>query len=593
MSLAGNDRSDQFTASAGETVFDATFPATSAAHVRVVRRRAGVETPLVLATDYTVSNLGLGLAARVTLTAGALAGDVYALDGRAADDSPTAFETDGDLRAPDLQAAFDYVYLRLQELRRDMARALQRAPTAPTGALAASGVAIADVGHLELKDMSLAVPAAPATGFGRLYAKLSSGVLTLFWRAPTGGEINLSQAASDATAAASTATAAASTAAGAATTAAGAATTAQAAAASINLPALAGGAMKLLRVKNDETGYEHVSAGAGDVTAAAAFGADNLLLRSDGTGKGAQASGIAIDDDENFSGLGYLELEERAAPANPAAQKARLYAKLEGGVTRLAYRNSAGTEVVLGSVVLPGYLQGLVLANNAVDAANDIDIAAGVAASDSGLDMMLLASSLTKRLDAAWAVGTNQGGLDTGAKAASTWYHVFAIKRPDTGVVDGLFSLSATAPTLPASYTLKRRIGAVRTDGSGNLIAFVQLGNHFSWVNPTLDVNLTTLDVTAQLVALRVPSGVVVEAVANIGISHASASRFVYVSPTFATDEAPLSDGNTATAVSVAGATQTVAAFRCWTNTSGQVRARSSGAATTFQMATLGWVDPL
>ena len=45
----------------------------------------------------------------------------------------------------------------------------------------------------------------------------------------------------------------------------------------------------------------------GDVSAAAVFSADNTLLRSDGAGtKGAQASGITVDDSNNVSGVGSL-----------------------------------------------------------------------------------------------------------------------------------------------------------------------------------------------------------------------------------------------------------------------------------------------
>jgi hypothetical protein len=47
-------------------------------------------------------------------------------------------------------------------------------------------------------------------------------------------------------------------------------------------------------------------AGSGDVTAASNFGTDNLLVRSDGTTKGVQASGITIDDSNNITGVGDL-----------------------------------------------------------------------------------------------------------------------------------------------------------------------------------------------------------------------------------------------------------------------------------------------
>jgi len=81
--------------------------------------------------------------------------------------------------------------------------------------------------------------------------------------------------------------------------------------------------------------------------------------------------------------------------------------------------------------------------------------------------MMTLASGLTKRLDANWAVGTNQGGLDTGS-IANTTYYVWLIQRSDTGVVDALFSLSSTSPTMPSNYDRKRLVGSFSRVGAVN-----------------------------------------------------------------------------------------------------------------------------
>src|SRR4029077_17826592 len=61
-----------------------------------------------------------------------------------------------------------------------------------------------------------------------------------------------------------------------------------------------------------------------------------------------------------------------------------------------------------------GYIVGLKISNNSADAVNDIDIAEGGCRDDSNSANILL-SAMTKRLDAAWAAGTNQGGRDTGA----------------------------------------------------------------------------------------------------------------------------------------------------------------------------------
>jgi len=238
-------------------------------------------------------------------------------------------------------------------------------------------------------------------------------------------------------------------------------------------------------------------------------------------------------------------------------------------------------------------VDGLTLSNNVSDANNDIDIAAGKAADSAGTENMVLSSSLTKRLDAVWAVGTNQGGLDTGTKANSTWYHVWLIKRPDTGVVDVLFSTSATAPTMPTSYTKKRRIGAVKTNGSGNIIAFLQYGDEFLWLSPpALDVDTAVLSTTRTNYTLAsVPSGIVVSANINAGCYNAAA-RMIYISNPNLTDLAPSTSVTPlATIASSAGLTNTLKLYT-YTNASAQISAVANGASTTFKVAVLGWEDP-
>lgn len=118
---------------------------------------------------------------------------------------------------------------------------------------------------------------------------------------------------------------------------------------------------------------------------------------------------------------------------------------------------------------LQGYSYGLALATNATDAANDVDIGVGAAAADaSPYALMQLTTAITKRIDAAWVVGTNQGGLDTGVVAASGTYYLWLIQRSDTGIVDVLFSLSAISPTMPANYDRKRLFGRVTRTASIN-----------------------------------------------------------------------------------------------------------------------------
>jgi hypothetical protein len=44
----------------------------------------------------------------------------------------------------------------------------------------------------------------------------------------------------------------------------------------------------------------------GDVTASTTFGTDNVVVRSDGTGKGVQSTGVTVDDSNNVSGIAAL-----------------------------------------------------------------------------------------------------------------------------------------------------------------------------------------------------------------------------------------------------------------------------------------------
>lgn len=119
--------------------------------------------------------------------------------------------------------------------------------------------------------------------------------------------------------------------------------------------------------------------------------------------------------------------------------------------------------------------------SNAADADHDITVATGRARDDADGDTLILSTAITKQIDAAWAVGTNLGGLDTGTVATDTWYYIWLIKRSDTAVVDVLFSTSATAPTMPTNYDLKRLIWAVRTDGSANIKPYYQTENWLKW----------------------------------------------------------------------------------------------------------------
>lgn len=159
-------------------------------------------------------------------------------------------------------------------------------------------------------------------------------------------------------------------------------------------------------------------------------------------------------------------------------------------------------------------LRGCGLANNASDATNDIDFAAGYC-SDLTLNRVITCAAMTKRLDAAWAAGTGNGGLDTGAIANGT-YHCWAIAKAD-GTQDWLFSASATAPTMPTGYSFKRRVGSIMRSAAA-IVGFVQSGDRFWRKVPVLSVNVasSTGGTSAVTAVLTVPTGIIVLPVGTV-----------------------------------------------------------------------------
>lgn len=125
---------------------------------------------------------------------------------------------------------------------------------------------------------------------------------------------------------------------------------------------------------------------------------------------------------------------------------------------------------------IQGYSSGLALTTNAGDTTNDVDFAAGVAASDTSPYYLMQFSALTKRLDATFTAGNNGGMLDTGVVGNGNYY-LFGIGRSDTGASDYLGSLSATAPTMPANYDRKRLLGFVVRASAANETPISNLGH--------------------------------------------------------------------------------------------------------------------
>jgi hypothetical protein len=112
----------------------------------------------------------------------------------------------------------------------------------------------------------------------------------------------------------------------------------------------------------------------------------------------------------------------------------------------------------------------ITIANNASNPNTQMDIGAGNVDYDNGSGQ-LVCQAITKTLQStgSWTAGTNQNGLDTGARANSTLYHIFQIVKNSDNTSDILYSTSRTAPAVPSGYTLVAWVGSIRTNASGNI----------------------------------------------------------------------------------------------------------------------------
>lgn len=231
-----------------------------------------------------------------------------------------------------------------------------------------------------------------------------------------------------------------------------------------------------------------------------------------------------------------------------------------------------------------GHIDGLAL-SHAADTEHDITIAVGECRDSTDAADMVLASALTKQGDAAWAVGTNAGAMDTGSIPASGTLHVWLIKRTDTGVVDALFSISATAPTMPANYDYKRLIGSYRTDASNNIINGDWVGTErnrtFMFDTPILDVSNATPGTNAVTAALSTPGSIITKAFININ----SVSAYVYAS---SLNNADMVASSTLAPGISQGVANTAGPVGVFTNTSSQIRYRCNANDGTY-ISTLGW----
>lgn len=244
------------------------------------------------------------------------------------------------------------------------------------------------------------------------------------------------------------------------------------------------------------------------------------------------------------------------------------------------------------------YLAGFGLTNSVSDLVNNIDIAPGACRSAANDASIVLAATLTKQLSAVWAVGNNQGMRASGAAIANTTYAIFAIRRPDTGVVDIAADTSVTGANIAANtnaaYTQIRRIGFIVRAGA-TIVAFIQNGDDYYWSTPPAsDFNAAGSNVAA-LQILTVPIGAKVKAYLTTYVDSGGAgNQQLYLSDPACADVNPaVAGGTTPIATNGFNGAANQRPFNqatCWTDTSGRIRHRETNA-NVVAFAVLGWMD--
>ncbi len=252
-----------------------------------------------------------------------------------------------------------------------------------------------------------------------------------------------------------------------------------------------------------------------------------------------------------------------------------------------------------------GYISGLTKSNNSVDDLHDIDFAAGVSRASDDSIPLTNNSTLVKRIDATWAAGTAAGGLsDNDSLTSDTWYHCFALSKAAGGIDFG-FTADATgadllsdAAVVVAGFDKIRRVGAVLSDSSSNILPFIQFNGNEFWWNPrpaTNDVFDTNPGTSQQQATVLTPLGVSTVFIGNMTVGETNSGAIRYIAFGFGDETIPTVSADMRDAEkSGASATTDDLFTRIPTNTSSEVSYRLATSASTvnIKMLTHGWVDP-
>lgn len=202
-------------------------------------------------------------------------------------------------------------------------------------------------------------------------------------------------------------------------------------------------------------------------------------------------------------------------------------AVLRPGQRAEIFKTSATTfqaSIVGNAQLTPDFVRGLILSNNAGNPNTHIDISAGSA--KLGLLIVTNGGTFTKRLNGTWAVGSGNGGLDTGGTSPGATYHVHSLRKQSDGSFDAVYSLSASAPNMAllTGYDVIQRVGSVVLDGSGNIRPFTQTLSRFALTTFVTELTETSLQALSAITLSSVPAGIPVRPILSATLTMSSAT---------------------------------------------------------------------
>jgi len=172
-------------------------------------------------------------------------------------------------------------------------------------------------------------------------------------------------------------------------------------------PTVAANQSKHLRIAADGKSIEVVSVGTGDVT-------DGVITTEGDTIQGNSAGAaerLAFPGTGGILKGGANKLEALSVGANDTLLQVKAGTPV--------YRTPAQVKIDL-DILARSYLAGLGTSRG-TDADHDIDIAVGEARDTANALSLILAAALTKRIDATWVAGNDQGGLGTSERGGTNY----------------------------------------------------------------------------------------------------------------------------------------------------------------------------